>query len=217
MLPRPPPGDVANTLTHAVGWLLSIGGAAALMVRVIPTGEPWRIAGCGVFAAALAVVYAASTLSHAVSEPQWRRWYRSLDQGTIYLLIVGTYTPWALVFLRTPLWWLYYAAMWAIAGWGLVMKLVLVHRVDAVTLWSYVLLGWMPVVPMAAMYGTLPTPALAWVLAGGLCYTAGTLFVRWDNPRYHSHAIWHLLALAGSTCHFVSIYLYVARVPSAAS
>jgi hemolysin III len=210
---RIPEGELAHTVTHAVAWAFSMVGAALLMGRVLETDDPWRIAGCAIFSLGLIAVYSASTLSHGVATPGPRKFFRMLDQGSIYVLIVGTYTPFAFAYLRTPIWWAYFALMWGVALWGLVMKLLIAHRVDSVTLWSYIMLGWMPVVPMICLIGTLPNAAIAWVLAGGISYTLGTVFFALDDRRYHCHAIWHTMAMGGSACHFVSIYWFVAQLP----
>lgn len=208
---RVPEGELAHTVTHAIAWALSMLGAWILMDRVLETNDPWRIVGCAIFAASMVAVYSSSTLSHAIESPKPRRFFRMLDQGSIYALIVGTYTPFAFAFLNESVgWWLYFALMWAIGLSGLIAKLWWAHRLESVTLWSYLLLGWMPMLPMAALVGTIPFACIAWVLAGGMCYTFGTVFFALDYKRYHFHAIWHTCAMAGSTCHFVAIYYYVA-------
>ena len=93
MLQTLPAGEHVNTVTHAAGCVLSIVGSGVLMARAVETDEPWRIAGCAIFSAALVAVYAVSTLSHAIAQPQRRRLFRILDQGLIYPLIVASYTP----------------------------------------------------------------------------------------------------------------------------
>src|SRR6476620_5199673 len=96
--------ELVHTITHGVGLLLSIGGAFVLVIRTLFSGDAWRITGCSVFALALIAVYAASTLSHSIVEPRLKRVFRILDQSFIYLLIAGTYTPFALEYLRSG-WW----------------------------------------------------------------------------------------------------------------
>jgi hemolysin III len=203
--------EVVHSLTHGVGLLLSVAGAWFLVSRAIAEGNAWRVTGCAIFALALIAVYAASTLSHAVFEPGWRRAFRTLDQACIYLLIVGTYTPLALEYLRSGWWWLLFACMWAVAIVGFVSKTLFSHRIDAVTVWSYVLLGWMPILVAPAYVGIVPSAVLWWVLIGGLCYTAGTVFLVLDRRHLHFHAIWHLFVMAGSICHYGVVFLFVAR------
>src|SRR5215218_844882 len=139
-----PAGERLNTVTHGLGFLLSTIGTLALMARAVGSGDAWRVIGCGIFGLMLVATYGASTLSHAVARPAARRWFRILDQAFIYLLIVGSYTPFALVYLRTGWWWwAFFAVMWSVALWGFLSKLLLAHRVDAVTVRSHILLGWM--------------------------------------------------------------------------
>ena len=213
-LGRSPGEEFVHAVTHGIGLLFSIAGAWFLITRAVAAADAWRIVGCSVFAAALIAVYAASTLSHAVAYPGWRRAFRTLDQGCIYLLIVGTYTPLALEYLRSGWWWLLLALMWTVALVGFISKTLFSHRIDAVTIWSYVLLGWLPILPGRAYLELVPSAALWWVLAGGLCYTFGTVFLVLDVRRLHFHAIWHLSVLAGSICHFVAIFLFVASAPT---
>jgi hemolysin III len=202
--------EIVNSVTHGIGLMLSLAGGLILLSRVLSQPDMWRLLGCGVFAAALVAVYAASTLSHAVALPAWRRAFRIVDQSCIYLLIVGTYTPFALEYLRFGWWWLFFLLMWTAALAGFLSKLLLLHRIDAVTIWSYVLLGWLPVIPAWVYLDIVPWGALTWILVGGLCYTAGTVFLVLDHRRLHFHAIWHLFVLAGSVCHFYAVFLFVA-------
>jgi hemolysin III len=212
-LARSPIEELAHAVTHGIGLLLSLAGGAVLIARVLADGNGWRVLGCSIFAAALIAVYAASTLSHTFAQQRLRRLFRVLDQGCIYLLIVGTFTPLALEYLRGSRWCLLLAGMWAVALVGFVSKVLFSHRIDAVTIWSYLLLGWLPILPGRAYLELVPSAALWWVLAGGLCYTLGTVFLVLDVRRLHFHAIWHLAVLAGSTCHYIAIFAFVACAP----
>ena len=102
---RLPPGEIANTITHGVGLLLSVVGSSVLIRMALQHGDLWRLVGCLIFSASLVCVYAASTISHAVAEPKRRHFFRTLDQAAIYLLIVGTFTPFSLAYLQTGWWW----------------------------------------------------------------------------------------------------------------
>lgn len=206
-----PKGERVNTFTHGSGFVLSCLGAIALMARVIPTGDAWRIVACFLFAFSLVSLYFVSMLSHAIESPEPRRFFRILDQAFIYLLIVGTSTPFAMVYLRTFWWLVFFSLMWIAAFAGFVSKLWYAHRIDSAQVWSYVVLGWMTSVPMVAVAGSLPLVAVAWIVAGGLAYTGGTYFFIKDHSRYHFHGIWHSFVLAGSICHFMAVFLFVAR------
>jgi len=205
--------EIANSVTHGIGLVLSLAGSLVLLSRLQSQPDVWRWLGCGVFAAALVAVYAASTLSHAVARPTWRRRFRILDQSCIYLLIVATYTPFALEYLRFGWWWFFLMLMWTAALIGFLSKLLFMHRIDKATTWSYLLLGWLPIIPAWAYLNLVPLGALAWILAGGLCYTAGTVFLVLDHRPFHFHAIWHLFVIAGSACHYCGIFHFVACAP----
>jgi hemolysin III len=203
--------ELTNTLTHGIGLLLSLPAAALLVATVSRVDDQWRATGCVVYAICLVGVYAASTLSHCVASPRWRHRFRTVDQALIYLLIVATYTPLSIVYLRTPVWWIFLGLMWLAALAGFLSKLVFSHRVHAVSLWGYVLLGWVPVVAGPALLPLAPATLLWWMLVGGLCYTAGILFLLLDRHIPHFHALWHVCVVAGSAWHFVAIYTYAAQ------
>lgn len=203
--------EFENTLTHGVGIVLSAAGSLVLIASAVAGGDGWRIAGCCVFAASLVAVYVFSTLSHGVTHARARHWLRAMDQGAIYLLIVGTYTPFALAYLRSGWWLLFLGLMWAIALAGFVSKAVFTHRVDAIGVRSYLLLGWMALVPALGHNGAIPFMAVGLIFAGGLCYSLGTIFLKIDHKSLRFHAIWHLWVIGGSTCHFLAVLLFVAR------
>ena len=202
--------ELANSLTHGLGLSLSLAGALALLLTASQTADMARLGGCCVYAAMLVAVYAASTLSHLVYEPRLRRLFRILDQAFIYLLIVGTYTPLALVYLHGGWLWVLFIAMWVIALIGFVSKTLWRHHIEAVSLSTYALLGWMPILATISAWQLLPGPMLLLILGGGLCYTVGLLFLYWGNRVPFFHAVWHLLVMAGSACHYAAIFRYVA-------
>lgn len=207
---RNDPEEIANTVTHGLGFLLSVAGATALILSVLRVGDGWRVAGCTIYAFSLVAVYAMSTLSHFCTVDKQRRFFRRLDQGFIYVLIVGTYTPFSMAFLRTLPWWSFLAALWTIAMVGFFSKVMLAHRVNRVSIWIYVLLGWLPIVATPYLVDPVGSTGLWWMLIGGLCYTLGTVFLIFDNRVRHFHALWHLSVIAGSLCHFLVILLCVA-------
>jgi hemolysin III len=212
--PLPPVPDfqteeLANLVTHGMGLLLSIAGAIALLARSLSQGDSYRVVGCTVFAVTLIAVYAASTLSHIPCRPRLRHWFRRLDQGAIYLLIVGTCMPFALAYLRTSGWFLFFGLMWTVALCGFCSKVLFSHRVEAVAVWSYVLLGWMPIAAVPSLLAVLPAAALWGMFVGGVCYTCGTLFLVQDHRHPLLHAVWHVFVMAGSTCHYATIFFLV--------
>ena len=206
--------ELANAVTHGAGLMLAIVGAIVLISNSFVQGDAYRVVGCSVFAMTLIAVYAASTLSHAPLGPRLRNVFRSLDQASIYLLIAGTCMPFAAAYLRTGWWCVFFGFMWTVALGGFVSKILFSHRVEAVAIWSYLLLGWMPIATIPSLVDAVPAAALWWMLVGGLCYTCGTLFLVHDNRHPLFHAVWHLFVIAGSTCHFMTILFFVGATPT---
>jgi hemolysin III len=198
--------EIANAISHGVGLTISILGGVVLLVAACGSTNVWCQLGCAIYAGCAISVYAASTLSHAVREPRWRQTFRVWDQGLIYLMIAGTYTPFGLVYLRTPIGWTLTGAIWAIAAGGFLSKVFWTHRIDRVAIWVYVALGWLPILAWPEIRERVPLEAAHWMLAGGLAYTIGTVFLVADDHVPFFHAVWHVLVIAGTACHFWAIY-----------
>ncbi len=204
VLPVLQTNELVNAVTHGIGLVLSIVGAIVLIARSHYKGDAYLVVGCTIFSLTLIAVYAASSLSHVPFRPRLTDLFRRLDQGCIYLLIVGTCMPLALVYLRTGWWFLFFGFMWIVALCGFFSKILFSHRLYGVAIWLYVLLGWMPVVTAPSLIGVVPAAALWWMLVGGLCYTCGTLFLAYDHRHSLFHGVWHMFVIAGSTCHFLT-------------
>ncbi len=204
------PEEAANTITHGLGLLLSLVGSVVMIIWAVQGGDRWRVVGCSIYVAMLVAVYAMSTLSHACSEPKQKRFYEMLDQAFIYLLIVGTYTPFVLTYLRAAPWWGLLAVLWSIAFFGFFSKLLRLKTLDKTSVWLHLVLGWAPIISVPALIGRLPTAGLWWMLVGGLCYSIGTIFLVFDRHVRHFHALWHLLVIAGSASHYFVILFAVA-------
>ncbi len=201
--------ELANSLTHGVGLAAAIAGTAALVVFTAMNGDGWQIASSAVYGATLIALYTASTLYHAFRRPEVKRVLRVIDHSAIYLLIAGTYTPFALVVLRDGWWgWALFAAIWSLTAAGIVFKVFFTGRLNALSTAIYVLMGWMCVIVARPLVETLTIEALAWISAGGVAYTAGIAF--YHNRRIpYSHAVWHLFVIAGSAFHFLAISRHV--------
>ncbi|QDU63134.1 hemolysin-III related [Planctomycetes bacterium Pan216] len=209
MLPWHHPEEIANGLTHGLGLLLSLVGGTAMLRVVLSEGTPWKIVGCGIYVGALIAVYLASTVSHLAQEPGFKDTWRRIDQAVIYLLVVGTYTPFALAYLCFGWWWLLFGTLWAIALFGFVTKLGAHHRLESVHVWSYVMLGWLPLIEIGPILSQLPPESFQMVLVGGVFYTAGTFFLVLDHRVPFFHSVWHLFVIAGSVTHYLALMQYV--------
>ena len=200
--------EVAHAVTHGVGLLAAIAGLVILLVEAAATRDPWRITACAVYASTLVLLYGTSTLYHALSATRARAILRVLDHSAIFLLIAGTYTPFALVSLRGPWGWTLLGIVWGLAALGITAKAVFGTRWPVFSTVIYVGMGWVVMVAVKPLVAHVPPAAIAWLLAGGIAYTGGVVFYAWTKLRY-SHAIWHLFVLAGSVCHYVAVFRYV--------
>jgi hemolysin III len=195
-----------NAITHGCGLLLSVAAAVVLLSAVSGRGDLGLMVGCAIYSATLIGVFGASTLSHHVKCPKARQLWRRWDQGLIYLLIAGSFTPFALAYLVSDWWWLLVVLTWTLAIAGFVSKVVLRHRVNAVSTLSYLAVGWITIIGIGPVLAAAPMAAVVWFSVGAACYMAGIVFLVFDNKAIYLHAVWHVFVIAGSAFQFVSIY-----------
>ena len=203
--------EVAHAVSHGVGVVLAIAGLAALVTTAALRGTAWHVTGAAIFGSTLVLLYAASTLYHAIPLVRAKRVLRVLDHSAIYLLIAGTYTPFTLGPLRGPWGWALLGVVWAGAAAGIVFKSVAVDRAPILSTALYVAMGWCVVVALGPLVRALAPGGLILLLAGGLAYTLGIVFYAWQR-RFH-HFVWHLFVLAGSVLHYFAVLLYVIPRP----
>ncbi len=203
--------ELANSLSCGLGALLSLAGLVLLVVATAQQGDPWRILSCSIYGATLLLFYSISTLYHSIQRPRLKYLLRILDHIGIYLLIAGTYTPFALVLLRGAWGWSLFGVVWGLAAAGSLLKVFLTHRLLVLGPVIYLAMGWLVVVVLKPLLAVLPLAGFWWLVAGGLIYTLGVFFYAIDKIPYN-HSIWHLFVLAGSGCHFWAVYRYVVPV-----
>lgn len=202
-----PREEWANRLSHGLGLLLGGLGLVLLLHKGWDQG-PRVLLSYGVYGASLVLLYLASTLYHSVSSVAARRWSKLFDHCAIYLLIAGTYTPFLLVALDTPLAQGLMVVIWGLALAGIVFKLIFINRFKKVSLFTYLMLGWLSLVVIYQLYLHLDGTGLLLLGLGGLIYSLGVIFYVAKRIPYN-HAIWHLFVLGGSLCHFMAIYGYI--------
>jgi hemolysin III len=201
-------GDIlANAITHGIGAGLAIAGGVALIVAST-RGTARCVVSCSIFAATLMLVYLCSTLYHSLVRTRARHVFQVLDHASIYLLIAGTYTPFALVSIRGGLGWTIFGIEWGLAAAGVVYKSLAVGKHEVASALVYLAQGWLAVIAVGPLIHALGWHGLGWLGAGGVAYTAGILFFAFDWKPYF-HAAWHIFVLAGSVAHFFAILWYV--------
>ena len=199
--------ELASTITHGIGVLLSI--AALVLLCVSSGGDPWKATAGAIFGTSLILLYLSSTLYHTMSSPRAKSFFQILDHSAIYLLIAGSYTPIALVTLRGPLGWTLFGITWGMAIMGILMKsLMKNNREHWISTALYLIMGWLALIAIGPIFRELPKPGLIMLVAGGLSYSFGVIFFVWTSLKYN-HSLWHLFVLAGSILHALMVILYI--------
>lgn len=203
------PGERLNGYSHLLGLVLALSATVLFLAKTVPTGDAARIAGALVFSLSAVALYAASTLFHS-TRGRLKRFWERVDHCAIYLLIAGTYTPFALVTLHGFWGWLLLVAVWGAAFFGIGRELLQADSAASKPpLALYIGMGWLGVLAAAPLAARLDGGGLAWLLAGGVLYTVGTVFYRNRRGFRHAHGTWHLFVLAGTASHFISVGWFV--------
>jgi hemolysin III len=177
-------------------------------VRASLDGDAWHIVSFSIFGASLIILYAASTAYHSTKNPVIRSRLRVVDHASIYVLIAGTYTPFTLVTLNGVVGWVIFGASWGMALVGIILKLFFTGRYKLVSTLMYVFMGWLIIFAINPLINNLSSDGLFWLVVGGIAYTVGAILYAIKKIKFN-HAIFHVFVLAGSTCHFVSVFFHV--------
>lgn len=208
-LPRYALGDeVASSVIHGIGILLSIAGLATLVAFSALYGDARAVVASAVFGTTLILCYTASTLYHSIPGLLAKRILRTLDHIAIFLLIAGTYTPFTLIALPGAWGWSLFAAIWTLAMMGSALELGLLKRYRKLAVLMYVGMGWVGMIAFKPLSEHLQAGGMALLIAGGVTYTLGVPFYLWRKLPYH-HSVWHFFVLAGSVLHYLAVLLYV--------
>ncbi len=199
-----------NVITHAFGMLASIVALVFLVIKASIYGDIWHIVSFSIFGTSLLILYTASTLFHNAKNKKIRKRLNIFDHASIYVLIAGTYTPFALVTLHGEVGWWIFGITWFFALIGIILKLFFTGKFKIVSTLMYVLMGWVIVFAINPLINNLPSEGVKWLFAGGIAYTIGAVLYSINKIKYN-HAIFHVFVLVGSFCHFWSIYFYVLK------
>ncbi|NYT61828.1 hemolysin III family protein [Alcaligenaceae bacterium] len=202
-------GERFNSISHLAAAGLATVGAVALVIVAALQGDPWKIISFSIYGVMLLALYLSSTLYHSLRGRAKAIWCK-FDHCSIYLLIAGSYTPFALVSLRGAWGWSLLGSVWALAVFGIAQEIWLAKGQRLLSLFIYVLMGWLAVIAAVPLIQALSWPGFLWLAGGGLIYTAGIVFYIFDEKWRHAHGVWHLFVIGGSACHYFTVMSYVA-------
>lgn len=204
--------ELANSLSHALGMVFGVVALILLLLKANAANADWlTITSMSVYGASIILLFLASTLYHSIAAPKAKRLLKTLDHCAIFLLIAGSYTPYLLVSLRTPLAYWLMGVIWAIALIGIIGKIVFVYRFKKLSLISYLIMGWLSVIAVYQLVIHIDINGVILLGLGGVIYSLGVIFYVAKKIPYN-HAIWHLFVLGGCVTQFLSIYYYVKPV-----
>lgn len=201
--------ELISSISHGIGALLGIAG---LVLAVVYAKSPIAIVSSAIYGATLIILYTISCLYHSFSPKIGaKKVFRVLDHCSIYLLIFGTYMPYLLVLIKGAYGWTMWGILLFLSILGIVLNCISLDKFKKFSLISYIGMGWVIIFSFKRVFDLLGLIGTAYLLIGGICYTAGIVFYRKGKKTKYMHSIWHFFVLAGSIFHFFSIFLYVIR------
>jgi len=199
--------EIANSVSHGVGLAAALVAAPYLVLSAARRGGLAGGIGASVFIGTVVLLYAASTLYHALPRSPAKRVFQLIDHSAIFLLIAGTYTPFTLGVLRGAWGWTLFGLVWSLAVFGVTFKAVGGIRYPRISTALYIGMGWIALIAIRPLWLRLPVSGWLWLFAGGIAYTAGVAFYASHRLRY-GHFVWHLCVLVGTACHFCAVLWY---------
>lgn len=205
------PGERFNTYSHLSGLVLAAAGLVMMLLKAGEYGDGYRTFSVSVYGISLFLLYLSSSLYHGIKAGRLKSILKKVDHCMIYVLIAGSYTPFALVSLRNGPGWTVFLLSWLLAVAGIIQELTLGRKSEKrlLSIVIYVVMGWMVLAVMKTLTASLPAAGLVWLAAGGILYSIGIYWFVNDKKIRHGHGIWHLFVLGGSITQFISVYGYV--------
>ncbi|MFS0751103.1 PAQR family membrane homeostasis protein TrhA [Oceanobacillus sp. 1P07AA] len=200
--------EIANAITHGVAALLSIAGLVVLIVSSALNGTALHVVTFTIFGATMVILYTSSTFVHALPKGKAKDVFEILDHSSIYLFIAGTYTPFTLLVIQGAMGWSIFGVVWGIALFGIIFKVYFVKRFLFTSTLLYIAMGWLIVIGWSQITNNLESSGVYLLVAGGLCYTLGTIFYMWRGFKFH-HMIWHLFVIAGTIFHYFCVLFFL--------
>lgn len=210
--------EPGSAITHFIGMMMALFAAVPLLIKSALTSGANCFYAMAVFMCSMVLLYGASTTYHSVNvSGRILRIFRKIDHMMIFILIAGTYTPVCLITLKGPQGYLLLAVVWGIALAGILIKAFWITCPKWFSSVLYIAMGWACLSQFGLLHSLLSRPAFCWLLVGGILYTVGGVIYALKLPIFNarhrffgSHEIFHLFVMAGSFCHFIFMFNYVA-------
>jgi hemolysin III len=202
--------EIANSISHGIGLIAALAAAPFLVMHAVQYEDTRFIVGTSLFAAAMVLLYFASTLYHALPRGKAKRVFKIVEHSAIFLLIAGTYTPFTLGVLRGAWGWTLLGIVWSFAAIGVALKVFDKMHNPIISISLYLLMGWLILIAIYPLYIRIPASGLLWLVAGGVAYTVGVFFFVTDSRLRYGHFIWHLFVMVGTACHYFAVLWYAA-------
>lgn len=201
--------EIFNSVTHGVGSLLSIAGTVVLIVFSAINSDAFAVVSSAVYGASLIILYTMSTLYHSITNEKAKKFFRIMDHNTIFFLIAGTYTPYTLAVLRSPLGWVLFGVVWGAAVIGIVLNSIDLEKFSKISVVCYIAMGWVIIIAVKPLMNSMPFISFALLVAGGIFYTIGVIFYAIKKVKYF-HSVWHIFTVIGSALHYFSVFTAIA-------
>ena len=201
--------EITSAVTHGIGCLLSIAALVLCVVFSAIHHNPYAVVSSAIYGSTSIILYIISTLYHSFKVNNAKRVFRIIDHCSIYLLIAGTYTPFALVALPKTLGWIIFGVEWTCAVIGIVLNAIDLKKFKVVSMILYLIMGWMIVFSFDELLASMDIAGIYMMLVGGVLYTVGAIIYGIGKKVKYMHSIFHMFVLAASILFFFAIFLYV--------
>jgi hemolysin III len=195
---------VADVWVHALGIGASVIGFLVLVVLAVRQNSIFSTVSLILYGGALTATMSCSALYNGRHESPRKDLYRRIDHAAIFVMIAATYTPFLAVKIGGAWGLSLLAYVWLVAGVGVLVKLLSLHRLERFSIILYLFLGWTIIAAPGPLFSSVSLPAIILLAAGGVLYSVGVLFYLWDRLAY-SQAIWHCFVVAAAACHYVAV------------
>jgi hemolysin III len=199
-------GEIFNSVSHLVAAIFALVGASVLITLASVEGDLLKIVSYSVYSVSLCLLYLSSTLYHSF-QGRIKNVLQRFDHLASYLLIAGTYTPFALVAIKGATGWWLFGVVWSLAVIGMVVENLPIKGPRIIPILIYLMMGWACVFTLDSMMAGMSSLGFGYLLAGGVVYSAGVVFYVLDHWYPWCHEIWHLFVIGGSVCHYIAIFL----------